>query len=256
MKRRPHSFKKERPIYLKKSFWFGVLIVLFLAGAIYLIFFTPYFKLKKIEIGGNQKILTKDIAAKVDGLFHIEDYIFSVRPEKVRQEILRSFPQAANVKTEFKALDSVFIFVEERKPAAVFCQNEECFLVDEEGIIFEKILQEDSGILSVINNYFIKKEAILGEEMLSGEDISKILKFNESLVKIEISVSEFRIISKEKIEIATKEGWDIFVNFQNDIDWQMVKLEAVLAEKIPSEKRSGLEYIELRFGNLAPFKYR
>jgi len=29
-----------------------------------------------------------------------------------------------------------------------------------------------------------------------------------------------------------------------------------LEEKIPPESRKDLEYIELRFGNLAPFKYK
>jgi len=54
-------------------------------------------------------------------------------------------------------------------------------------------------------------------------------------------------------------GWEIYFNLQKDqkdIDWQLVKLRAVLEEKIPSENRKDLEYIELRFGNFAPYKYK
>ena len=64
------------------------------------------------------------------------------------------------------------------------------------------------------------------------------------------------IVSDEKLTGLTTEDWEVYFNLQKDIEWQLTKLRAVLEEKIPPEKRKDLEYIELRFGNFAPFKYK
>ena len=46
------------------------------------------------------------------------------------------------------------------------------------------------------------------------------------------------------------------MNPQERVEWQLTKLEVNLKEEIPPESRKNLEYIELRFGNFAPYKYK
>ena len=96
----------------------------------------------------------------------------------------------------------------------------------------------------------------LGEKAIGKEDLSKILAVSSKLSDFKIPVKEFLIVSEEKLEVLTSEDWKIYLSLRADIDWQMTKLRAVLEEKIPPENRKNLEYIELRFGNLAPLKYR
>jgi len=71
-----------------------------------------------------------------------------------------------------------------------------------------------------------------------------------------LKILEVSIISEERLNAKTSEGWEIYFNLEGDINWQLTKLGAVLEKEIPPEKRENLEYIDLRFGNFAPFKYR
>jgi len=64
------------------------------------------------------------------------------------------------------------------------------------------------------------------------------------------------MVSQDRINVQTEQGWKIYFNPQEDISWQITKLSSVLEKEIPPEDRENLEYIELRFGNLAPFKYK
>jgi hypothetical protein len=69
-------------------------------------------------------------------------------------------------------------------------------------------------------------------------------------------IVEISIISNERLNIKTFEGWLIYFNPKEDLDWQTQKLDLVLEKQIPLEKREELEYIELRFGNQAFIKYQ
>jgi hypothetical protein len=64
------------------------------------------------------------------------------------------------------------------------------------------------------------------------------------------------IISEEELHFQTQDNWEIFINPQKDIDWQLTKLKEALEEAIPKEKVKNLEYIDLRFGNFAFPKYK
>ena len=50
------------------------------------------------------------------------------------------------------------------------------------------------------------------------------------------------------------EGWEIYFTQEEDRSWQETKLREVLEKQIPQEKRSRLQYIDVRFGNQAYVK--
>jgi hypothetical protein len=102
-----------------------------------------------------------------------------------------------------------------------------------------------------------KRNLKLGERAVTKEKISKILEIKSKLEDIlKIQIKKADLISEKRLNVKTFEGWDIYFNLKKDLDWQLTKLKAVLDEKIPEEKRKDLEYVDLRFGNLAPFKYK
>ena len=51
------------------------------------------------------------------------------------------------------------------------------------------------------------------------------------------------------------EGWDIYLNMQKDIEWQITKIETVFLEELSQEKRENLLYIDVRFGDQVYLKY-
>jgi len=97
----------------------------------------------------------------------------------------------------------------------------------------------------------------LGNKVIEKEFLSSILDTESKLENnLKIPVEEVLVVSDERINLKTSEGWEIYLNPKGDVDWQLTKLSEVLEKEIPLEKRGNLQYIELRFGNFAPYKYQ
>ena len=143
--------------------------------------------------------------------------------------------------------------VTERKGLATFCQESTCFSLDKEGIIFEI----DDSLQPLIRTLIPNEEIKLGDKVIEKEKLTQLLEINSYLEKnLNIPAKEFLISSLEKLQVITQEGWELYLNPQEDIKWQLTKLKVLLDEKIPPEKRNDLEWIELRFGNFANPKYK
>lgn len=257
--RKPHRIKKKKSILKSRIFWIPFFSLVFFLGIFYLIFFSSFFQIREIKISGNLEVRTKEIEDLVltqiskNIIFFPNRSIFLFDSKKVSQSILDSFPQIekANFKKNFP--DKLKLEIKERNGLAIFCQAEKCFLIDGEGIIFKEISSQQEFRIESLKEDQIK----LGRRIIEKELLSKILSIKDKLDKdFKIPLEKIAILSDERINVKTLEGWEIYFNPKKDIDWQLVKLKAVLDEEVPPQRRKDLEYIELRFGNFAPYKYR
>jgi len=257
--RKPYRVKKKKPIFRDRFFWLGILIFVVIVGIFYLICFSPFFQIKEIKISGNQKVPTGDLENIIQNqivrnlFFSQTKSIFLVNLNIIKTATLEKFPQLAKINLKRSFPDTMLIEIEERKPIAIFCQEEQYFFIDGEGIIFEEVSEADPQWLQ-IKNLTLTTNSKLGEEAIKKEKLSQVLEI-ESKVKGNLKILEVSIISEERLNAKTSEGWEIYFNLESDLNWQLTKLGAVLEKEIPLEKRENLEYIDLRFGNLAPFKY-
>ena len=260
--RKPYRIKKKKSIFRSKFLWLTILILIIFGGIFYLLYLSPYFQIKEIKISGNEKVPTEKILSPVQKeigqklLFFSTKSIFLVNLSQIKKGILDNFPQIAEVEIKRRLPSSLGIDVSERQGIANFCQEEQCFLLDGEGVIFEEVPKEN------LSAPLIKKlgEAgplpKLGGEVIEKELLSKILEITSELKNLGIPSTEVLIVSDDRLNVKTQENWEIYFNPQGDVSWQLTKLKAVLEKFIPSEKRKDLEYVELRFGNSAPYKYR
>ena len=247
--RKPHSYKRRKSILKNRFLWLGILVFLFLFGSAYFLFFSDFFIIEKVIVSGEQKVQQEAIKSSIPS-----KNIFLIDIKTIRAEILDNFPQIAEVEIKRGFPDSLDVLVIKRFPLANWCQDELCFLLDNEGVIFEKIIEVQPRYVLIKGEEIVQRK--LGEQVIEKDDLAHILDIETSLKsELEIPVKEI-IVAKEKLIVRTIEGWEIYFNLEGDIDWQLTKLAAVLEEKIPQEKRKNLEYIELRFGNLAPYKYK
>jgi hypothetical protein len=60
----------------------------------------------------------------------------------------------------------------------------------------------------------------------------------------------------QDIRVTTSEGWRIFFNADISLSKEVDMLKVVLDEKVPNEKRSYLEYIDLRSDNKVFYKFK
>jgi cell division septal protein FtsQ len=258
--RKPHRVKRRKSILKSRFFWLTILILVFLGLFFYFLFFSPFFQVKNIFISGAEKISSSEIKNFVQNklekkiLFLRIKSIFLINLNEIEKEVLKNFPPVAEIKIGRKFPDVLNINLVERSPLANFCQAEKCFLLDKEGIIFEES-EPKADLIKIVDG---QKEKIpkLGEPMIENDYLEKILKIQKYIQEeLKIETEEFTVFER-RLNLKTKEGWEIYFDPREDINWQLTKLNLVLKEKIPSEKRKDLEYIELRFGDLATFRYR
>lgn len=258
--RKPHRIKKKRPIFKNRLFWLGILTSIFIISVFYFLFFSEIFQIEKITIAGEKEVsregirlvVAKNIEKKI--LFFRTKSIFLINLSKMKEDILNDCPRIAEVIVERRFPDALNVSIKKRTEIAIWCQEGQCFLLDQEGVIFEETTLEEEFI-KIVNQRNITPPAP-GERVIDKDYLEDILKIQEKLnEEIKIETKEF-IVLLDRLRIKTTDDWEIYLDPQGDIEWQLTKLNLVLFEEIPSERRKDLEYIELRFGNFAPYKYQ
>jgi len=268
--RKPYRIKKRKSIFRNRFFWLTVLFLIILGGIFYLICFHSFFQIKEIKISGNsafaeamadkqkvlfegvQKIIEEKINQKI--LFFNSKSIFLANFSEIKKEILKNFPPVDETNLKRKFPNTIFVQVNERKPAAVFNQADKNFFIDKEGIIFDPVKNDISNRAEVdpkmlkIKNLMLTTDLKLAEKAIEKEQLIQILEIESKLRKdLKILSQEISIVSEERLDIKTSEGWQIYFNLKGDLNWQITKLSAILEKRIPPEKRRNIKYIDLRF---------
>ncbi|HCM37004.1 MAG TPA: hypothetical protein DIS53_03710 [Candidatus Wildermuthbacteria bacterium] len=270
-----------KKIFQNKVFWYGALGALAFVGVLYGIFFTPLFRIENIEIESNEKISTEDLRRVVEAnlsrrvLFFSLNHFLLLDKEVAGAAIEQAFPEAESVAVEKRFPDGVLIRVQERQGIAVWCQQRtlqvqsedseeettrpirQCFALDEHGVIFEERESEREVIFSAENG-----EAALGDIVVDPVTLERTRQFQKGVdafplfSQVGLRVLSMHIVSKERVHAKISEGWEIYMNPEEKVDWQIAKAKLVLEQEVPFQRRPFLEYLDLRFGDQVYIKYR
>jgi len=250
--RKPHRYKKKKPILKKRFFWLGFLIIIAAAAVFYCLFFLEVFQVKKIIISSPDKVSKEEIEFLVEQrleskiLFFETRSIFAADLNQIMKDILNYFPQIAEAKVSLGLFDVVKVEVIERQALAQWC-NQGCFLIDKEGIIFEEVFEVRPDLIVVRTE---AGSGELGETVIEKKSLAQILDIKSKAEGVGVPIEEAFLASEERLNMKTIEGWEIYFNLEKDLGWQITELKEILKEKIPQEKRDKLDYIDLRFSRV------
>ena len=251
--------KKTKLILLmlkSRFFWLALSVLTVGVALFYFSVFSSFFQIKKIKVSGNEKVAADDIKNAVSNnvgrriIFFDTKSIFLADFEKAKKILLKSFPKISQVKLKRKLFNTLLVRVEERRPVAVFCRDNDCFLIDGKGVIFEKALEPYSGL--EIRRTSQIAELNLGARAVEEEKMSRILEIKAKMEdNFGISLKKILILSDTKLNVETEEGWEIYFNPEKDLNWQITELSAILKKELFSpNKRKNLKYIDLRFNKV------
>lgn len=240
-KRYRKSFKSKKKkssfsLLRKKGFWVGFFCFIFSATIVYLLLFSPVFKIKKIEVSKTNKVSSKEIKNTIWGEAHKNIFLANFKP--IIKNLLEKYPQVENIEIKRKLPEKLFVQIKEREAVAIFSEN---YLVDKNGIAFEEIKDFNLNRLKIKKGNE-KGDIILGEQYIEKKIMEKILK-----IKNNFDIKEIEIISEERLNAKTFENWQIYFSLKKDIELQLSELKILLRKKIPPEERKNLEHIDLRF---------
>ena len=252
--RKPHRYKKKKPLLRLKFLVLGFLAVLVIGAFFYGLFLWNIFWVEKVVVSGEQEVAKQAIESLVGSrlentaLFFKTKSIFTVDAGQIKADILNTFPQVASAEVSKSFFNTVDVKIVERRAVALWCENERCFFVDEGGVIFKEA-PVDSGFI-VIETDRPLQELSLGTAILSAEKIAQILKIESDLFET-LQIEVVRVeVSDERLDAKNTEGWTIRFNLKGDLDWQVTELKLALEKQISPEKRKALEYVDLRFSRI------
>lgn len=266
--RKPYRIRKKRYWYKNKAMWFTLAGLAIVVLFVYLLWFLPLLQVKDIEVVGDESIssetvvaITKDkISQNILG-FQSSSILF-ISKSAVSEALQDSFPsiESASIRKSFPSKITVTISL--RQEIISWCKfvedNKVCVWVDRFGIAFKDATPSDFYITGPAD----LQEIVWGDRVIDPELLLKLLDLRAKaepwsvLREDGVTIVEFAIISENWIHIVSSEGWIVYINPKENLDWQLTKLKLVLEREIPQERREELLYLDLRFGDQAFVKYQ
>ena len=253
--------------------WRGKLIIIFLAaifgGAVYFIFYSPYFSIKNINIAGLERINYEEIRGVIqDQMSGSRFFIFKQNNIFIFDENAAS--KNINEKYALKAfkidkrLPETLIFsVEERSPALIWKTSLKYYIVDWDGTIIREITPEE--VSGYQENQPGAKMALVSDDsnapvgfkdkILSSEAVLAISDLQTNIPAVGLAIANFKVTDKNDpvIKCLTGEGFEVYFSVVGDLNAQLEKLRTFLKEKKPEDRKS-LQYVDLRFADRIYYK--
>ena len=263
MRKTRRRIKKTKPLFKNRFFLLSFLLVIVAGSLANFLFFSPMFQVQRVVENGSTRgeemvaLVQKLVPSRV---FFLETRsIFLSKRGKMEQLVLEQFPEVENVRV-FRDLPSTLVLrVIERKEVAQWCDTKSsCFALDAHGVIFRP--DDSASLMRIFPSD--SQEPALGGRVIEVSVLSTLLDFQKRVEQLDlvgqakVRVLSSDIVSNARVSFSLSEGWKVFFNPEESLDWQVTKLRLVLEKKIPPEKRGILEYIDVRFGNQAYLKYR
>ncbi len=260
VKNKIHGIKPKKSIFKRLWFWILILFFIIILSAFYAVLFYSGFQVKDILVSGNEKTKALELQSIVLDNINTElvDFwkirinshsIFLVDLNKLNKNILEKFPVIEKIKINKNYPQTLALGIEERKPIGAFCGNDnECFLIDGNGIIFEPVSAIPDN-LTVVRRTLESSQVFIGEEVVAQNMIDVVSKIQKNLKdNFQIGLKEALIKSSVRLNVETGENWQIYFDLDSgsDINLQLIKLNLLLNTEISQALRKNLYYIDLR----------
>ncbi|MCL5094281.1 MAG: cell division protein FtsQ/DivIB [Patescibacteria group bacterium] len=228
----------RNPLKIFKYVGFFLLTVL-----VYIVIFSPAFKVKKVIISGLEMANSQKLEKKFLG----KNLIF-LRTQAVSENI-EGDQKVKELKVEKNYFSGTLrIMVILREPFVILTEKGKRYLVDTDGILFKEIgeTEEKSLNLIKINNNLISFSHNLGDELIEQKKLFFLKDLiNNFPTKTAETISAISFDnSNDEITVLANSNYKIFFDLKRSIDSQ---IESVVMIKDETEKsKRKLEYIDLR----------
>ncbi|MFH0739697.1 MAG: hypothetical protein V1819_01105 [bacterium] len=256
MKVKKKALKRKR--FLKSRLFFDISLAVILGLLlIYLLFFSPVFKIKNIQIVSPieapqesiKQIVNKEMQKKILLVIQKDSFLL-LNTSELTKKIANEFPQISKVNIKKGLTGNLFIEAKPRIAQSIWCFGEatttSCFLVDQQRIIFAPIsLESPRNDLIFISSENPAKPIF--SEVCQADLMERIVETNKVFNDFGLSSSTFVEKSNGFLYAKVVEGWEVYFNPKQDLASDILKLRLLLQKEITPEKRKTLEYIDLRF---------
>ncbi len=255
-------------------------------GSYWIVFKSPVFRIKNIDVRGNTTVASDTIIALVRSSAFSKNNFTALLlgtgnmlawPDAIPANVIASVPSlvGVDIKKDYMAR-TITITVAERKPFAVWCfmpkgsaadantggtatgtmvmameTNEQCSWFDESGIMFEDGFDSEGSVVMAVHDYS-QSSAPLGAAILPARFVPNLISIIKVLRASGLNVKEVRLndIGLEEIQATTYDGPDIYFSLRFPADDDLPVIQSLMAD--PGFKN--LQYLDFRTEDRAYYK--
>ncbi len=229
--------------FFRTSFILTFLAFVMLSFILFAIF-SPYFKIKKIDINRDTPNLNIESVQELLKPFYGENLIF-FKKEVLIEMLLDEFLEFRSIEITEKWPDTMIISIKLSPPVFTLFNIESAnfAVVSNDGVILSTTGDDSLPVLKIKN---IKKPFIPGEKIMEKDWLEKIQKIKGLLFgEIKITTKEIIFLpTAQEVHFITSSGISLWFDLRIDIKQQIRKLE-LGANKIGLYSKK-LEHIDLR----------
>ena len=263
--------QRKRGRFSRFLFW--ILFLGFLGVCGYLLLFSPFLEIDLISVEGNDEISSEQIIEKVDKVlegtyfqYFSKRNFFLIRKNAINSELKNNFNRLEVSSIEKKFPRAILIKVKERQPELVWCSGGTCYLVDKSGLVYSRANATDEEInrsqfLVVIEDNArpieIRKTSLDESFIQYLKEIDAVL-VDDLGLSFEGSYHTPAISSQEVVVKIKEDNEDWTLKLSSAVSSKDVKkiLETVFEKELSGDKRSQLEYLDLRVKGKVYYKLR
>jgi len=271
-------------LHIIKNFALKLCAVILFGGIIYIILFTPVLAVKNIDIEGNKAINSDEVKQIIILLASQKKWkIFNnnlllIDPAKIESAIKSRFANIDAIRIEKKFPQTVKVVIKEKSADILWCNKiivqkiadekkassdeapangiSQCYLSDEQGIIYEKI--GDTAASDVIKVF--RDEPIAIETKISDENLKNFIRnifynFN-SKTGLKLAYLYMLPPASRELHLITREKMTIYFDLNRGADEQVDVLNAFLKNELKENNNKSIDYdyIDLRVVDRIYFK--
>lgn len=267
--------RRKRKVYFVLAYLFIFIYLLFL-GTSWLVLKSPFFRLKKIEIIGNERVSNDEILtllrAKIvnreppKALLGFNNIL--IWPERLAAGDLMFLPGLKSLEIEKNYRErSAVVKVVERIPYGIWClqvqTNEDraqtaavatsdgCWWFDDGGVILKRAAVVSGGLITAVSDYS-QNSLGLNSKILPKEFVSSLFSIFKVLQGSGLNIKEIKLndLSLQELEILTYDGPKLYFSLRFPADKDVEVIQNFMAKPGFSK----LQYLDFRVENRVYYK--
>lgn len=248
--------KKNKKISFKTIFKIVIYSLLVLA-LIYAVVASSLFKVKKIELEGNQTLNSDSLKSQIQsvvGSSILNQNILFVSESQINQLLKTNNYQISQAKIERKPFNTIKVTITEQKPSVIWRSGNKVSIFTEDGRAYtgepNQTLLSSLPTVEDTTNLPVRS----GEKTVSEQFVKFVGDIYTQLPQkgVEIQVMQIEETTTELI-VVTKQGYKIKFDTTRPVSEQVTDLIAVL-DLIKKQNKKITQYIDLRINSKAFYK--
>jgi len=241
---------REKKYYLSRRFVLIVVLCIISVLLIWFLFFSSYFKIKKIIISGS---LNPEVEAEINRFQGKNILLF--RTAKVEKNLAQKQTSIASLEIYKGIPDILKVKVNVRIPKIAWQSGDKTYLIDKKGVVFElgqgtAVTERGEPIPTIVDTKEVSLE--LGRQIVTEYFVKFILDLTKDFsAKIGANIQAIKIGETTfQIEVETDQGWRVYLDTTRDLNNQLTALRKIL-----DQYRDQIhEYVDLRVEGRAYYK--